>query len=90
MMHHHCLTGAREVEMKRPSRTGRTPAGVLRELAGNVEDYHAIVYAQPSTDRRVRLEDEQVGAHSRGVSDLSDGPYWLSSIEPCVDCKITW
>ena len=40
-------------------REGRTPAGVLRELSANVDDYHAVVYAQPSTDRRVRLEDEQ-------------------------------
>ena len=32
---------------------------MLRELSANVDDYHAVVYAQPSTDRRVRLEDEQ-------------------------------
>lgn len=38
---------------------GRTPAGVLRELSANVDDYHAVVYAHPSTDRRLRLEDEQ-------------------------------
>ena len=38
---------------------GRTPAGVLRELGGKVDDYHAIVYAHVATDRRLRLEDEQ-------------------------------
>lgn len=38
---------------------GRTPAGVLRELSASVDDYHAIIYAQPATDRRMRLEDEQ-------------------------------
>ena len=38
---------------------GRTPAGVLRELSGKVDDYHAVVYAHVATDRRLRLEDEQ-------------------------------
>jgi len=38
---------------------GRTPAGVLRELGGKVDDYHAVVYAHVATDRRLRLEDEQ-------------------------------
>jgi hypothetical protein len=32
---------------------------VLRELSASVDDYHAIIYAQPATDRRMRLEDEQ-------------------------------
>ena len=38
---------------------GRTPAGVLREMAANIDDFHVVLYAQPSTDRRMRLEDEQ-------------------------------
>jgi hypothetical protein len=32
----------------------------------------------------------RVVTHSRGVSDWSRGPYWLSSIEHCFDdCQIT-
>lgn len=38
---------------------GRTPAGVLRELSANVDDYHAVVYAHAANDRRLRLEDER-------------------------------
>jgi hypothetical protein len=44
-------------------------------------------------DEDVRGVDGEVwgvGCHSRGVSDWLHGPYWLSSIEPCFDCNITW
>eukprot|EP00854_Cymbomonas_tetramitiformis_P003474 gene3474-4364_t len=38
---------------------GRTPEGVLKEMAGVLEEYHSVVYCQPASDRRMRLEDQQ-------------------------------
>ena len=56
---------------------GRTPAGVLRELSGKVDDYHAVVYAHVATDRRLRLEDEQSVSfivQALGTGDWRDAP----------------
>ena len=56
---------------------GRTPAGVLRELSGKVDDYHAVVYAHVATDRRLRLEDEQSVSfivQALGPGDWRDAP----------------